>query len=99
MTPLMEPVLLTILACIALFTRVGLGWYASGLSRAKNAAGAALRNIIDLSVAALAFWALGAAIFNMNIRSIFLARDAIPIVAFVQLVFVLIGTSPLAGAV
>src|SRR2546430_2358224 len=78
MTPLMEPVLLTILACIALFTRVGLGWYASGMSRAKNAAGAALRNVIDLAVAALAFWAFGAAILVMQPRLLFLPHDDVP---------------------
>src|SRR5205823_13822940 len=99
MTPLMEPVLLTILACIALFTRVGLGWYASGMSRAKDAAGAALRNVIDLAVAALAFWAFGAAILVMQPRLLFLAHDDVPSNTFAMLVFVLIGASPVAGAV
>src|SRR3954469_3335205 len=52
---------LIVLACLALFVRVGMAWYATGLSRSKNAAGVIFRNALDLAVAALAFWAVGAA--------------------------------------
>jgi ammonium transporter, Amt family len=51
-----------LLGSIALLARVGLAWYATGLSRSKNAAGAVLRNVLDFCVAALAFWAIGAAV-------------------------------------
>ena len=54
--------LLMILGSVALLVRVGMGWYATGLSRSKNAAGAVLRNVLDFCVATLAFWAIGAAV-------------------------------------
>src|SRR5438309_1446965 len=95
---LTDATLLTLLACGALITRVGLGWYGSGLSRAKNAAGAVLRNVVDLAVAAIAFWAVGAAIGGMNWRFLFLAHDDSPATTFAALVFVLIGAGPVAGA-
>jgi ammonium transporter, Amt family len=54
--------LLMILGSLALLVRVGMAWYATGLSRSKNAAGAVLRNVLDFCVATLAFWAIGAAV-------------------------------------
>src|SRR5687768_2812871 len=70
-----QSVLVMVLACAALLIRVGMGWYAAGQSRSKNAAGAALRNATDLAVAALAFWAFGAAIMNGDAGLIFDAKD------------------------
>jgi Amt family ammonium transporter len=87
------------LACAALLIRVGMGWYAAGQSRSKNAAGAALRNATDLAVAALAFWAFGAAIMNGDAGLIFDARGRATSKEFVQLVLVLIATAPVTGAV
>jgi Amt family ammonium transporter len=87
------------LACAALLIRVGMGWYAAGQSRSKNAAGAALRNATDLAVAALAFWAFGAAIMNGDAGLIFDARGRATTREFVQLVLVLIATAPVIGAV
>src|SRR4051812_46264230 len=97
----MDGELLTALvASIALLVRVGLGWYAAGLSRSKNAAGAVLRNAIDFAVAALAFWAIGAAIFSGDAGHLFLARSGFAsTTTFVQLVLILIGTAPVAGAI
>jgi ammonia channel protein AmtB len=54
--------MLILLGAGALLARVGQAVYATGLSRSKNAAGAATRSLFDLCVAALAFWAVGAAI-------------------------------------
>ncbi len=59
----MDAPILILLAALSLLVRVGMAWYATGLSRSKNAAGAVLRNVLDFSVATLAFWAIGAAIF------------------------------------
>ena len=91
--------LILALACGALLIRVGMGWYAAGQSRSKNAAGAALRNATDMAVAALAFWAFGAAILNGDWALIFDARGHAGAAVFVQLVFVLIATAPVVGAV
>src|SRR5688500_3495783 len=88
-----------LLACGALLIRVGMGWYAAGQSRSKNAAGATLRNAIDLAVAALAFWAFGAAIMNGYAGLIFDAKGHAGAAQFVQLVLVIIATAPVVGAV
>lgn len=48
----------------ALLVRVGLALYTCGLVRAKNAGGSLLRHVADLSLAVLAFWAVGLALFN-----------------------------------
>ena len=74
--------LVVLLACGTLLIRVGLDWYISGLVRSKNAAGAILRSVLDMAVAALAFWAIGAAIldgsgsvFGIRAGLLFDARD------------------------
>jgi Amt family ammonium transporter len=91
-------VLLIVFACGALLIRVGAGWYAAGQSRSKNAAGAALRNAADMAVAALAFWALGAAIMNGDAGLIFDAKGRASSQQLAQLVLVLIATAPVVGA-
>jgi Amt family ammonium transporter len=88
-----------LLACGAMLIRVGMGWYAAGQSRSKNAAGAALRNATDLAVAALAFWAVGAAIMNGHAGLIFDVKGHAGASQFVQLVFVVIATAPVVGAI
>src|SRR5205823_12396987 len=101
-----SPIVLLLLGCGALLVRVGIGWYGRGAMRAKNAAGVVLRNVLDLAVATLAFWAIGAAIMQYGGRSpigieprlLFGARDNQGTTTFMNLVFVLIGTAPLAGA-
>ncbi|MEA2709473.1 MAG: ammonium transporter, Amt family, partial [Phycisphaerales bacterium] len=91
--------MLVVFACGALLIRVGMGWYSTGQSRSKNAAGAALRNAMDLAVAALFFWAFGAAIMNRDAGLIFDAKGVATSRQFVQLVLVLIATAPIVGAV
>lgn len=59
-------VMLILLGSLALLARVGAALHAAGISRSKNAAAAALRSIVELAVAALAFWAVGAAILLGN---------------------------------
>ena len=59
---------LILLACLTLLARAALALYAAGLSRSKNAAGAVFRNAMDLAVASLAFWAIGAAILEYLLR-------------------------------
>ena len=54
--------LLILLGAGILVARVGQALYAIGVSRSKNAAGAAARSMFDLCAATLAFWAVGAAI-------------------------------------
>ena len=46
-----------------LLLRVGLAVHVTGVTRAKNSAGSAMRAICDLCVAVLAFWAVGGALF------------------------------------
>src|SRR3954469_9433280 len=46
----------------ARLVRAGQALYATGLSRSKNAAGAAARGLFDLCAVTLAFWAVGAAV-------------------------------------
>ncbi len=50
------------MATAALLMRVGITLYAGGLSRAKNAASASMRAILDLAIAGTCFWAVGAAV-------------------------------------
>ena len=105
--PTTSSLLIIALACGALLIRVGLGWYSTGMVRAKSAGGAAVRNVTDLAVAVLAFWAIGAAVMNYGGRMplgldaglIFDARGGENWLTFPQLVLVLIATAPVAGAV
>jgi Amt family ammonium transporter len=87
-----------VLACGALLVRVGWGWYAAGASRAKNAASTTLRNLADLSVAVLVFWAIGMAILNRSAGLLFAAKYHPGPAQFVQMVLVLIATAPAGGA-
>jgi Amt family ammonium transporter len=98
---------LILLACLSLLVRVGLAWYGTGLSRSKNAAGVIFRNAMDLSVAALAFWAVGAALLEYGGRSVvgivpgllFDAKSGATGFTFFRLVLVLIASGSLAGAI
>src|SRR5690242_7857382 len=90
-----------LLGSAALLVRVGTACYATGLSRAKNAAAAILRVTCDLCVAALAFWAIGAAIlqyqgnpvFGIDVASMFgLSPDRPQWETFFLLVMVLLAT-------
>ncbi len=89
-----------LLACGALLIRVGMGWYGAGMVRGKNGASAVFRGVIDISVASLAFWAIGAAILNGG-HSVFgieagLIGDAKNLATnatFLQLALVLIATA------
>ena len=62
---------LVLLGAAMLMVRVGQALYASGLCRSKNAAGTALRVVADLCVAALAFWAVGAAVMLQRSNGVF----------------------------
>src|SRR5690242_11754592 len=65
--------LLYALGVAALLTRVGFALYSTGLVRAKNSAGVAMRTLCGLCVTVLAFWAIGAAIlaqFNNRFFSV-----------------------------
>ena len=72
----------------------------AGLSRSKNAAGTVLRNALDLAVAALAFWAVGAAIMNGDAGLIFDAKGrAGAACSSCSSCSSLIATAPVVGAV
>src|SRR5687768_13358813 len=62
----MDIAAIILFAAAALLVRVGYACFAAGLSRSKNAAGAVLRQTIDLCVATLAFWAIGAALYHYD---------------------------------
>ncbi len=93
------------LACGAILVRVGIGWYAAGSVRSKNAAGAVIRSVGDLAVSVLAFWAIGAAILNaqgmvfgLEPGRLFDINGKAGLGQFVQVALVLIGTAPLMAA-
>jgi Amt family ammonium transporter len=60
--------LLIIGALGALLIRVGFTIHGAGMARSKNSAGAVMRNLCDLCVAILAFWAIGHAIASSDAR-------------------------------
>ncbi len=62
----MQAVWMVVLAGGALLVRVGQALGAMGMARAKNAASAGVRNLADLCVATLCFWALGSAIYSQQ---------------------------------
>ncbi len=78
---------------LALLVRVGLAWYATGLARSKNAAGAVLRNLLDFCMATLAFWAVGAAIFAGDPGLFFDHLGHADFTTFFHLVLVLFASS------
>src|SRR3954453_11331435 len=69
--------LIVVLGAGALVARVGQALYATGLSRSKNAAGAVARSLFDLCSAALAFWAIGAAILLQQHNPLFGVRSSL----------------------
>lgn len=102
----MEQVLLVVLGAGALLARAGQALYGTGLSRAKNAAGAVLRTICDLSVAIIAFWAVGAALLSQRHnpvvglhREFLLGLGGFDPSLFLYATVILIATSALVGAV
>jgi ammonium transporter, Amt family len=58
------------LGAACLLIRMGQALYGMGLIRAKNAAGATLRSVCEVSAAMLAFWLVGAAIFRWDRYSV-----------------------------
>jgi Amt family ammonium transporter len=67
----MEAISIVLLASAALLVRAGQMLGAMGIARAKNVASAGLRNLADLCVATLCFWALGAAICFQQSNGVF----------------------------
>ena len=96
---------LVLLGAAMLLVRVGQALYATGLCRSKNAAGTALRVVADLCVAALAFWALGAAVMLQRSNGVFAIDWAILLGAngmtgetFFHAATVLVATGAVVGA-
>jgi Amt family ammonium transporter len=99
--------LLILLGAGALLVRVGQALYAMGLSRSKNAAGAATRGLFDACAAVLAFWLIGAALLFqqrngvLGIRPTLLLGWDIPVKSagsvFFHATAVLIAAGALAG--
>ena len=58
----MDSALVIVLATLALMVRAGQVLAGIGMSRAKSAASAGARGLVDVCVATIAFWAVGAAI-------------------------------------
>ena len=101
---------LLLLGCMALLVPVGFAAHASGASRSKNATSSLVRSVVQMAVATLAFWAIGAAIvmgegrapIALNFKLLFLAGGEPKIFVsaiFMNLVLVLIAVSPVAAAV
>ena len=94
----MDAPVLILLAAVALLVRVGMAWYATGLSRSKNAAGAVLRNVLDFCVATLVFWAIGAAVFAGDAALIADHKGRANSTTFLNLVLVLFASAIPVGA-
>ncbi len=94
----MDAPIVILLAAVALLVRVGMAWYATGLARSKNAAGAVLRNVLDFCVATLAFWAIGGAIFVGDVGLIADHAGRANSTTFLNLVLVLFGSAIPIGA-
>ncbi len=98
--------ILVLLASLALLVRVGIALHSAGLVRSKNAAGMIFRHVCDMSLATLAFWAIGAsfveyhgyAIIGIEPRMLFDMRGEAGAETFATLVMVLIATSIVVGA-
>ena len=101
---------LIILGSMALLIRIGVALHSCGLSRSKNAASSAIRSVVEMAVAILAFWALGGAImsstggaaFGFSRRLLFFLYGDdggfLHIELFFNIVLVLIAVGPLAAA-
>jgi Amt family ammonium transporter len=103
----MNPFLLLIFFALgALLLRAGFALQASGSLRAKNSASAILRITADAAAAALAFWAVGAAIlfqhhngwFAIDHRFLFQEPPELASTEFFHLTLCLIGGAVIAGA-
>lgn len=55
-----------LLAAAALLLRAGQGLYLAGIARSKNVASTGFRSVAETAIGILAFWAVGAAIFDFN---------------------------------
>jgi Amt family ammonium transporter len=89
---------LVILALGALAARIGLCLFLSGASRSKNAAGAALRVLIDLCVGLLAFWGVGLAILTDRWGALLGLHSAFGASALFDATMVLIATGVALGS-
>jgi Amt family ammonium transporter len=72
-----EFIAVVVFAVAALLMRLGAGLQATGAVRSKNAAGAMFRGVVDLCVAVLAFWAVGAAIAGFRGNGVFGVRPGL----------------------
>src|SRR5437016_1998329 len=103
----MEGVWLIVLGCGAIFVRLGMALYASGLSRSKNAAGPILRGIVDIALVVLTFWGIGAAILfqrhndflGVHLPLICGWREELSADGFFDLVMTMIASGLVIGAV
>jgi Amt family ammonium transporter len=93
-----------IAAAGALVMRVGFAVHAAGMARSKNSAGALMRHLCDWSVAVLAFWALGDAIYasqarvlGLEWRALFGIGQGHSAFAFVTAALVLVATGIVPG--
>jgi Amt family ammonium transporter len=102
-------VALILAGAMALLIRAGSAIHTAGLVRSKNAASAVMRSIVDMAIAALAYWVIGGAIMSgvgggaigFNKYLLFLIRGDeafLNVELFFNLVLVLIATMPIAAA-
>lgn len=94
----MDDMWLIVLGAGALLVRVGMALHECGASRSKNAAGAILRALLDVSVATIAFWAVGWRIVCWGAELPGVIEPAFDSRLFVYLAMTLIGTGIVSGA-
>ncbi len=100
---------LLLLGAMALLIRAGSALHTCGLSRSKNAAAAIVRSIVEMAIAALAFWVIGGAIMcgvggeaiGFNKYLLFLMRGDerfLNVELFFNLALVMIAVAPISAA-
>jgi Amt family ammonium transporter len=100
---------LLLLGAMALLIRAGSALHTCGLSRSKNAAAAIVRSIVEMAIAALAFWVIGGAIMcgvgggavGFNKYLLFLVRGDerfLNVELFFNLALVMIAVAPISAA-
>ena len=82
-----------------LLVRIGMAVHETGMLRAKNSVSAIVRNVTDVCIAALVFWAVGGAIFHWKVGLLFGSAPGDRAMMMRSLVTVLLGMGIVSGMI